>query len=143
MAEFRVIPFEPIHLDLMDEQDAQRRIGELLSQEYVHALTLHPAYTGMAGDEVIVCAGVVRYWDTRCEAWAILSRNAGPYFLQIHNAVKRFLRDQSIPRVEAVVDYNHREGHRWVEALGFIVEAPRMKAYGRLGNDCTLYAKVK
>lgn len=143
MAEFRVVKFEARHIEMMDEQDATRHVSQFNTPEMIESLVKFPSYTGLAGDVPMVCAGVVEFWPGRGEAWAYLARDAKPYFLAIHNAAKQYLRNAPFRRIEAVVDYEHREGHRWVEALGFKCEAPVLRKYGVTGRDCTLYARVK
>lgn len=101
------------------------------------------SYSVVDGDLVLACAGVTEVWPGRAEAWALLDKNLKENFIKVHNQVKRFLENVDIDRVEALVDAEFKEGLRWVKALGFIIEAPRMKKFGKLGEDMVLLSRVR
>lgn len=138
-----VVKFTPEHLDRLDEQEATAYLRPYLRPEHVQALAAGQSYTALAGERVVACAGVVEHWPGRGEAWAYLDRDCRRHFLAITNAVRRFLDVCPLRRVEAVVDVEFPAGHRWVRALGFALEAPRMAAYRPDGGDCALYARVR
>jgi hypothetical protein len=109
----------------------------LANQEYAFAFLTD------AG-ELKGAAGVVQYWPGRGEAWAIFNSNCGTQdFLQIHTITKKFLADCPVKRIEATVEFDFVNGHRWIQALGFICEAPLMRAYGPKGNNFSMYSKVR
>ena len=64
-------------------------------------------------------------------------------FLKLHYLAKEYLGGLPIRRLEASVNTGFTAAHRWVKALGFKMEAPRMEAFQIDGSDCALYARVK
>jgi len=101
------------------------------------------SYSVIDGDKVLACAGVTEVWPGRAEAWALLDKNLKDDFIKVHNQVKKFLENVDVDRVEALVDADFKEGLRWVKALGFKVEAPCMKKFGKLGEDMVLLSRVR
>jgi hypothetical protein len=45
-------------------------------------------------------------------------------------------------RIEAFVDANFAEGHRWIQMLGFVREG-YMRSFSPNGNDAVLYARIR
>ena len=101
------------------------------------------SYTVVEGSKVLGCAGVTEYYQGRGEAWAFIDKNIKQDFIKFHNQVRLFLDRVEIKRVEATVDVGFEDGVRWVKALGFIMEAPLMKNFGRSGEDCMLFSRVR
>lgn len=122
----------------------QPELSKYIIEEQIFALvSMQYAYTAVnAYGKVLGCAGLVEKWGGRAEAWAILDQNSKEYFLQIHHAVKRFLKSSGIRRIEAEVNCRFPEGHRWVKSLGFKLEAPMMRFFDPAGNDCSLYSFI-
>lgn len=144
MSTIKIIPYHHDHLDEIKEYEAFDYLKPFLSPEYSKDLEGKLSYTGVTEmGKIVFCAGIMEFWANRGEAWAILDKNCKPYFLQIHNAVRNFLHSCPIKRIEATVDVSFEAGHRWVRALGFELEAPRMTAYRVGGIDAALYSLVK
>lgn len=101
-----------------------------------------PAYSLVDGDEVFATAGLIKQWDNRAIAWALISAEAGPHFFLIHKAVRRALLFHSFRRVETAVKTDFQQGHRWAELLGFSNEGT-MSGYAPDGSDYDLYARVQ
>ena len=138
-----IVPFKPEHLEFLILQPSQVHFSTLFDSEYGPALAeAGPCFTAIDNDEVIACSGVVKQWDNRATAWALISANAGKNFVRIHKAVKRFLETTDFKRVEAYVDANFEAGHRWITMLGFEREG-YMRAFSPLGDDAVLYARIK
>jgi len=109
----------------------------------IRELGKRPWVFSVVEDKKVFCIfGLTEYWNGRAEGWAFLDKNAGPKMLTITRAVRQKMIECGYKRIECVVDTDFPEAHRWAAALGFQVEAPLMKAYGRDGKDCTLYARV-
>lgn len=138
-----VVPFEPEHLETIMLQPQQEQFYAHVSPEYGQALAISgPAFTGILDGRILGCAGVVKQWENRAIAWALLSGDLGNEFVRIHRAVKRFLDMTDFHRVEAHVDANFEQGHRWIQMLGFKPEG-YMKEFNPNGGDAVLYARLK
>lgn len=138
-----VVPFQPDHLDRLALQPAQAYLRATVRREHAEFAATHPSFTGLDGDEIVGCAGILPAWEGRALAWSWIGAAAGRHMVAITRAVRRFLDAQPYRRVEMTVDVNFDEGHRWAEMLGFRLEALRMKAYRPDGGDCSLYARVR
>jgi len=102
------------------------------------------AHTVFADDgTVLLCGGVTPYWEGRAESWAMLNRNRRADFIGLHRVALRFLEKCPVRRIEASVECDSENGHRWCKALGFKLEAERLKGFLPGGKDAALYARVK
>jgi len=139
---FEIVPFKAAHLGAIRLQEAQMYLSNWVSEEQGEALAESPSYTALEDGIPICAAGVFPIWTGRAMAWSFIS-NVGPTnFLKCHRAVKRFLDNCFVQRIEMTVDCDHPEAHRWAKLLGFTMEAERMKNYAPDGHDCALYARV-
>lgn len=135
--------YEAAHLTELMEEKANVYLKRVLRPEHLAALENKWAFSAISESGRVLCsAGVSELWPGRGEAWAIFHPECKREFIAIHHAVRRFLTTCSIKRVEAAVRIDFKEGHRWVKALGFELEAPRLKAYSPDGCDMALYARV-
>lgn len=139
---FQVIPYQPQHLFDIDLQGPQKLLGDWITPEQAQNLTGKQSFTGLHNGQPIICAGVAEVWHGRFLTWAYVDSRAGRCFMDIHHAVRSFLNTFNGERVEAFVDCDFVNGHRWVKALGFKLEAERMVRYLPNGKDCSLYARV-
>lgn len=140
----KIIPYKAEHLHLIDLQESQRYLSAYLSQGLRVSLEGDFSFTAVDGDQVLGCAGLAEQWENRGIVWAYLSEGIGPRrFVQIHKAVVRFLEVAPLERIEATVDIDFEEGHRWLRLLGFALEAPLMRRYRPDGGDSALYARVR
>lgn len=92
---------------------------------------------------LLFTGGFVPMWQGRAEAWAMFNPDCREHFYTLHKIVKKHLEACPFRRVEATVDLEFENGHRWIRALGFELEAPRLKAYFPDGSDARLYAFLK
>ena len=138
-----VVPFQPAHFSALQAQPSQAWMMGVFTPAQVAALALCPSFTGLHEGEVVGCAGTIPFWSGRVMAWAMLSARAGGHMVAVHRAVKRFLETCDARRIEATVDIDFEPGHRWMGALGFTLEAPRMDGYRPDGRACSIYAKVR
>ena len=75
--------------------------------------------------------------------WALISTGVtARNFAALHAQAKRFLDGLPFDRIETGVDCDFPQGHRWMKALGFTMESPRMRKFQN-GRDHALYARVK
>jgi hypothetical protein len=138
-----IVPYQAEHLLAISAQEAQRYLGEYTAR-HAKALEQTHAFTVMVDDKPVACGGVLDHWQGRHEVWAYIAGNVGPrVFLQIHHAVKRFFDAHSGRRIEAYVDCQFPEGHRWAQALGFELETERLRGYWPNGRDAACYVRVK
>lgn len=140
----RIETFTADHYRRIIAQPAQAYIGEHVTEADVENLLGFDAFAGVTPDGAVVgAAGIYPIWHGRAICWALLGANAGPYFVQIHRAVKRFLAIQQFRRLECTVDCGFDAGHRWARMLGFKREAERMQAFDAAGRDHALYARIR
>lgn len=145
-----VVPFHPGHLRRMRLRDGDSHVlGYLngLSDDDDVKIRFGDAYTGLDGDKVVVCAGVVPLHAGVGQAWCILSSHADQYPVAVTRAVLRFLADDATNeryhRIQAEVKAGWEKAERWAEVLGFENETPSsMRAFGADGADYCLYARV-
>jgi RimJ/RimL family protein N-acetyltransferase len=69
--------------------------------------------------------------------------NAKDHMLRIQRIGKKITDEYPIQRIEAAVECDFKQGHRFMRLIGFTLEAERMKGFSENGGDCALYAKVK
>lgn len=140
----KIEPFKPEHLASLILQPSQACMQAALSDPAYHAeLARHEAYTALDGDRVIACAGVVKLWPGRAQAWALIAIDIGPDLMRsVHFAVKRFLTAHR-GRLEMNVAADFENAHRWARALGFKCETPEgMEQYLPEGGSAFLYSRV-
>ena len=139
-----VVEFEARHCTDLILQDAQSFTQPLLRMpDYAQALIDGgPHFSAMLDGRVIGCAGVWMIEPHRGIAWALLAEDIGKSIFHMHKAVKRFLEEVEIQRIETAVDYNFHAGHRWAKMLGFRAEGV-MRRFFPDGHDAILYARIQ
>ena len=144
MGKIEIVDFKAEHLVDLSLADGHPFVGDQLTFEQTVALErAKHSYTGILDGKPVFCAGVSEVWPGHLEAWAYMPRHTSKHMIQITRIVKRFFDLMPFVRVEAAIDCNFSAGRRWVEMLGFELEAPRMRKYSPDGRDHALYAKVK
>jgi len=139
----RVVPFDPSHLEILELQESQQLFRKFFDKNYGPALQASgPCFTAIDDGQVLICAGAARQWDNRAIAWSLISAHAGRQFVRIHKAVTRFLETTDFNRIEAFVDADFEQAHRWIEMLGFQREG-YMRQFTPDGRDSFLYARLK
>lgn len=141
----KVVQLEDRHLETLVSKGAFGRLTEYTKDPARRQgmLNCKHAFAAEVEGTAIAAAGLLEYWPGRCEVWAVFDPACKPYFLQIHNAVKRFLRVVYVRRIEAIVETDFTAGHRWVKSLGFKMEAERLRSYTVDGLDVSLYVMIK
>ena len=139
-----VIPFLPSHLHALILQDSQAWMEPMMRAGYADEVAHHgPCFTLTDGVTVYACAGIIHVWDGRAQAWALISKSAGQCMVRLYRAIRQFLDDCTIRRIEATVDAGFMPGHRMLLMLGFKRETSEpMRAYLPDGRNCHLYARV-
>lgn len=138
-----VEPFRPDHLERLVLQPAQEYArASLENKAYGEALVGPHSFAGLIDGRVVACAGVVPMWEGRGDAWALIANDVRPKgMLQIHFAVRRFLKMSGFRRIEAACDVGFPQAHRWLALLGFGYEG-LLKAYTPDGRDCLRFARI-
>jgi hypothetical protein len=138
----KIVPYKAEHLLAIRPQEAQQDGLPWITPEAAAGLEETEAYTALVDGKPVACAGLEWYWEGRAEAWAWISGDVTPgIFVRLNRAVQRFLAAVGPGRIEAHVDCEFGNGHRWVRALGFELEAPRKKRYFPNGRDAALYVR--
>lgn len=139
-----IVPFKAEHMKALEERRAAAAISEYLRADHLAALEASDhAFTAFEGDRIVGCAGVVRYWKGRGEAWAMVDRRCSVgEFVQMRNAIRRFLEVSPYRRIEAIVGAAFAAGQRWAASLGFEVEAPRLRSYLPDGSDAVMFVRL-
>lgn len=140
----RIVPFKPEHLEVLALQQEQEYMRPYLGIiGYGKWLAVEgKSFTGMDGERVLFCAGVLPMWEGRGEAWALFSSDLQRHFLKIHNAVRRFFAICDVRRIEANVQADSECARRWMRMLGFEPEG-NMPGYWPDGRDAVRYARVR
>lgn len=139
-----VVKLKPEHVVEIQTEHSDAFLRSYFEAGYPEILANLPeSYAVLVDGRPVCCAGLSEFWPGRAEAWAMVSRHAGPYFLAIHRRAKAYLEKSPMRRIEASVDASFEVGHRWVRALGFKLEAPHRPGYRVDGGDCALYARVR
>jgi hypothetical protein len=129
---------------MFQSQKAQAHWMGYVSEAQLEAMEKSPySYTGFESERAVFCAGVIPLWEGSGAAWAIIAQECKADFLALHNCVKRFLAVCPLRRIECTVDADFKPGLRWVKALGFACEAPRMRFHRPDGGDSALFARVR
>jgi hypothetical protein len=142
MAERRVIPFHVEHYLEATKGIAvlgdPAKIGENLGGS-------GPAWTGMIGEAVGGCAGVMILNPGVGEAWAVLTPLGLAHMRFMHRAVrdglKTIIAEHDLRRVQARVIADFYPGRLWAAHLGFKEES-RMYLAAPGGRDflmCAMY----
>lgn len=138
-----VVPYEAGHIARMRVQAAQAWLVSRQAPAVLRSLENEYASTLMVDGTPIACAGAVPLWEGRAYVWSWIGDSVcTANFRAVHRHAKEFLAGLPFRRLEATVDCAFEAGHRWVKALGFTMEAPRMVAFEVDGRDSALYARV-
>jgi hypothetical protein len=133
--------FQASDFERLAVQHRQAELLSLVPSALAEELERYESFTALDGERVLGCGGVVPVWQGRAQAWAYLGRDLGPFMVPITRAVKRFLAEQSVRRIEATASWH--DGCRWLEMLGFKREtAVPMEGYLPGGQSAHLYARV-
>jgi hypothetical protein len=140
---FRIVDYRPEHLRGLALQTQQAELAAFIAGgDYAENVArAGPAWTALAGDAPIACAGFHLPWPGRAIAWAVLAEGAGREMLRLTRAVRRALSACPAERIEAQVLESFGPGLRWVAALGFTSEG-RLRRFSR-GEDYRSFVILK
>ncbi len=134
----RIEPFRPFHVELIEARGVQ--VGQRL--EFAH-VDRPPgmALSAFAGDQILMCGGIIPLLPRRGDCWAVFAEGCGPYMREIHYATRRFIGIGNWRRLEAQVLAGFGPACRWVKLLGFKFEGA-MPGFGLNGETYLRYARV-
>lgn len=139
----KVIPCKYEHVEELLSLPYNQSLGFVLKPSQKSHIENDLCKTILVNGDVAFVGGVVQYWENRAEAWAIFRPGLREHFIALHKEVKSYFRSCPFLRIEATVECEFENGHRWIRALGFTLEAPRLKSYFPDGKDASLYALIK
>ncbi len=138
------VPFEAEHFAQMRVQDEQKWLMKAATVTDLKVLEGPYATTLMKDGVPLACAGAVPYWKGRALVWSFLSATVDRRtFLWVHKEALAFLAGLPFHRLEASVVVGFENGHRWLKAMGFEVEAPLQRKFQEDGQDCVGYVLIK
>lgn len=132
-----ILARQPEHLQYL--KDIITDVALEFHSKSPYAFSLRRKVDGMP----VACAGLTMYWPTRAEAWTLFAPNLTRELFYIQRAVKRFLDICPVKRIEAAIDMEREESHRWIKSLGFALESPRLKCFRADGGDVSMYVRIR
>lgn len=132
----KAIPFEGWHLDWIDVQESQKQELAKITAVERNSLTGRQSWTATDGERLLMCGGIIPITaGCRALAWTFMGNVGRKQFLELHNAVRKYVCAAEYPRLEMEVRDEFEAGHRWAKALGFHEEP--------MGGGHTLYVRLR
>lgn len=140
----RVEKLKAAQLQSLLDRKAKSYVGPVLTEEQIDSLeNSKHSYSAFLGEKLLMCGGVSEYWNGRGEAWVVLDPEHKCHFASVLRCAKRFLEFCPVSRIEAAVDVDFKQGHRFVKVLGFSKDVERLECFLPDGKDVSLYSIVK
>lgn len=143
--ELTFVPFAPLHLDQIRLSPAAAEVrDQILAHSGPYTVTPGLAFTALIGGRPVAAAGIDVVWPGRGVAWGLFEPLPLRAWLQITRRCRSVLAKSlagDLRRIEATVDAGFAAGVRWIERLGFEIEA-ELADYGPDGRDHFLYARL-
>ena len=143
LPEPRLIPFKAEHLFAFTNRDGATSLGWKAAASKEEG---GPAFTAIAGESMLGCAGVVIPWPGMGIAWVSMGAAALRYPLWVTRTVRRVLQDitraHRLHRLEACVLAGSAVNRQWIEAIGFTRENGRARSYTADRQDAVRYEWV-
>lgn len=154
--QVKIIEFEPYHLLSLELQEEQKHFfdlfktakdiadyGQILKQSAVDTDdNTKCAWTGVVGDKVIGCGGIIQVQENIGEAWTLLSDDFKNYFRKSIPIIKKQAAIAKVVRVYALIDEGFEKAERFIKWTGFQYEGTLRKA-GTHGQDQKMYARIR
>jgi len=136
-------PFKVADIKTIDLQPQQVGLFDYLKETDFICLETDTAITITQDGRNVFCGGCTTMWQGRGLMWCYFGIIDPKDFIKIHHIIHSFLSVLDFNRIEMYVDYDFKNGHRWAKALGFTVEAPRMRKFALDGKDQTMYSWIR
>lgn len=145
MFEVRKMKLE--HLLTLAKEPDNAFIGEWLKNGIAESwVEAEECFSGFVNDQLMICAGISRYWNGRGHIWSVFSENARRYFVAVFRGMRRFLQTTNYARLEMDIPLDRPYSalaHRRALLLGFELECSRARKFRPSGSDSALYAWVR
>ena len=136
------LDFIDFKLEHLWQFEPAERNGRAKQQQFGHLLAQHSAaFTAVDAEGVVGCGGLVPIYPHRALAWTSVSSRASAIYLV--RFLKEYLDQQTIARIETVVDEEDKLCHKWVQLLGFAPEGPPMRHYNADGSAAQVYVRYQ
>lgn len=139
----KAIPFLKEHLEMIDPQAYQSGVLSKIDDDHLLLVEKEYSFSIVDGESVIACGGIAKVSDGRGVAWAYMGNRLSDKMVGVTRIAKTFLAKSNFHRIEAHVECDFLNGHRWAKALGFSIELDRMRAFTDSKKDCSLYSIVR
>ena len=141
MVELR--PYRPCDLRHIQGRAYEK---ELDGVRYARQFAKGPAWTIWDGNQRVVAAGVILYWQGVGEVWMYLSEWIYKHPQQFCRISKRQLntviKENDLHRIQAPICSDMPINIAFAEAMGFTKEAT-LRKYGPDGKDYIMYSLIK
>ncbi len=136
-----VVPFKAEHFKKIDLQDAQAKMRSVFDDNMLLAVEMMHSFSVLLNDEVIAIFGACEKNNGDGIVWVMLSKKACKHMIALTRLGLRFLRTLNFSRIEADVDCEFTQGHRWAQLAGFVLEKESVRAYRHDGGLSAIYAR--
>lgn len=130
--DFTVIKFDPLHLALIQAREFEAREMELCEDIQARGRLYQeagPAFTGMVGEEIMFCCGLIKLWPGVYELWAVTTPLVACLPLTFHRAIKygfgKLRTVTGLWRVQTAIHVDHLVSQKWIQKLGLRFEGER------------------
>lgn len=139
-----IIPFRASHVDLIEPEPGHAEYaGSFITPELARSLEGPFAWTGVEDGVVLGAIGFAPKWLDSWVAWAYMSKHSGKHMRKIIRECKAIQSRWPTGRLEAATPCDFPQGHKFLRAFGFELEAPRLRHYTPDGRDFSLYGMVR
>ena len=144
MPVYELRAFEPHHYIMLAEDIDVGLNVPRLARAFANATCV--GHSGFYDNALIACGGIMMPWPGYGVAWALLAPAARDHAVFVHRhfykAIKFYLNDLKLRRLEANVCESTPKAIAWIERLGFIEEST-MPGYGPQGETFRKFVILK
>ena len=129
-----LVPFIREHRASLESAGSGENSKFTLKPQLLQTMEAQNSWTIMADGFPVACGGTIEHWPGRHQAWAQVSRHAGPHMKAVTRLSRQVL-SLATGRIEMTVRKDFKPGQQWARLLGFSIETPLMPKYGPEGED--------
>lgn len=127
--------------EFFSPQKQQEAFVKEMTMEDAMSLESPFTFTVWSDKEALLIGGVTPISGNRAFLYSFISKNMMSHFNGVTRLVREYLSNLPYGRIEAGVDVDFKQGHRWIKILGFELETPSAKNYNGDGRDASVYVK--